>query len=102
MAEMKVAYIIESMFNSGGMERVLSVCANALCQKLDISIITLCQKESPPFFTLHDRISCFDLGLDDVANRSLLKKRLSVFFVAHHFDIVVKIYSQKSQILYYL
>lgn len=34
---MKIAYIIEVMYNSGGMERVLSVCANSLCQDLDVN-----------------------------------------------------------------
>lgn len=45
---MKIAYIIEVMHNSGGMERVLSVCANALCQELDVSIVTLYQKVGRP------------------------------------------------------
>ena len=39
------------MYNSGGMERVLSVCANALCQDVDISIITLYQKRTTTLFS---------------------------------------------------
>lgn len=86
---MKVAYIIEVMYNSGGMERVLSVCANSLCQDLDVSIVTLYQKGRPTYFPLDNRIHCYDLGLEGVANRTLLKERLTEFLMSHHFDIVI-------------
>lgn len=88
---MKIAYVIEVMHNSGGMERVLSVCANALCQELDVSIITLYQKGRPAYFPLDNRIHCYDLGLDGVANRKLLKSRLSEFLMTHHFDTVISL-----------
>lgn len=67
---MKIAYIIEVMHNSGGMERVLSVCANSLYQDLDVSIVTLYQKGRPTYFPLDNRIHCYDLGLEGVANRT--------------------------------
>lgn len=86
---MKIAYIIEVMYNSGGMERVLSVCANSLCQELDVSIVTLYQKGRPNYFPLDNRIHCSDLGLEGVANRKLLKERLTEFLMSHHFDIVI-------------
>ncbi len=86
---MKLAYIIEVMYNSGGMERVLSVCANSLCQELDVSIVTLYQKGRPTYFPLDNRIHCYDLGLEGVANRTLLKERLTEFLMSHHFDIVI-------------
>lgn len=86
---MKIAYVIECMFNSGGMERVLSVCANSLCQDLDVSIVTLYQKGRPTYFPLDNRIHCYDLGLEGVANRTLLKERLTEFLMSHHFDIVI-------------
>ena len=85
----QIAYIIEVMYNSGGMERVLSVCANSLCQDLDVSIITLYQKGRPTYFPLDNRIHCYDLGLEGVANRTLLKERLTEFLMSHHFDIVI-------------
>ena len=61
---MKLAYIIEVMYNSGGMERVLSVCANALCQDVEVSIITIYQMGRPCYFPIDDKISCYDLGLE--------------------------------------
>jgi hypothetical protein len=71
---MKIAYIIEVMYNSGGMERVLSVCANSLCQDLDVSIVTLYQKGRPTYFPLDNRIHCYDLGLEGIANGSHSKE----------------------------
>lgn len=88
---MKVAYLIECMHNSGGMERVLTVCANALCQELDISIITLYQKARSYYFPLDKSVICYDLGLSGVANRKLIKERMSEFLMNHHFDIVISL-----------
>lgn len=50
---MKIAYCIESTYNSGGMERVLSMKANYLCEKLgyDVYVITTDQVAIPTFFT---------------------------------------------------
>lgn len=88
---MKIAYVIECMYNSGGMERVLSVCANNLCHELDVSIITLFQKGMTYYFPLDEKIHCYDLGLDDVANRDLLKERMLDFLMSHHYDFVVSL-----------
>ncbi len=85
----KIAYVIECMHNSGGMERVLSVCANALCRELDVSIVTLYQKGRPYYFPMDDSVQCYDLGVENVANRQLLKGRLKDFLMSRHFDIVV-------------
>lgn len=86
---MKIAYIIECMHNSGGMERVLSVCANALCQNMEVSIITLYQKERPYYFPLDDKIDQYDLGIENVANRKQLKTKMKDFLMTHHFDVVI-------------
>lgn len=86
---MKIAYIIECMHNSGGMERVLSVCANALCRELEVSIVTLYQKGQPCYFPLDDSIRCYDLGVENVADRKLLKSRLTEFLMSHRFDVVI-------------
>lgn len=86
---MKIAYIIECMHNSGGMERVLSVCTNTLCQDLDVSIITLYQKDRPYYFQLDNKIHRYDLGVENIADGTQLKQRISEFLMAHHFDIVI-------------
>lgn len=86
---MRLAYVIDCMYNSGGMERVLSVCANALCQDVEVSIITIYQMGRPCYFPIDDKIRCYDLGLENVANKKLLKNRMTDFLTGHHFDIVV-------------
>lgn len=86
---MKIAYVIDCMYNSGGMERVLSVCANALCQDVEVSIITIYQMGRPCYFPIDDKIHRYDLGLEDVVNKKLLKKLMTDFLTGHHFDIVV-------------
>ena len=86
---MKVAYIIESAHNSGGMERVLTVSANALCYDVDISIITLYQNKRQYYFPLDNKIKRYDLDIENVADKKLLKQRMTEFLMSHHFDIVV-------------
>lgn len=86
---MKIAYVIECMCNSGGMERVLSVSANILCREVDISIITIYQRNRPYYFPLNDCISCYDLGVEDVSNSKFLKHKLSEFLTNYQFDIVI-------------
>lgn len=46
-------------------------------------------KGRPTYFPLDNRIHCYDLGLEGVANRTLLKERLTEFLMSHHFDIVI-------------
>ena len=88
---MKVCFVIESMFNSGGMENVLSFCASALCKDIDVSILTLCQNEKKYYFSLSEIIRCYDLALNNVANRRLVEMRIKDFFHSHSFDIIVSL-----------
>lgn len=91
----KVAYIIEGMYNSGGMERVLSVCANALCDVYDITIITAFQKGRPDFFKLNSRIKRYDLGIKDSANirqkKREFRRSLSAYLLVEHFDVAISL-----------
>ena len=90
---MRLAYIIDCMNNSGGMERVLSVCANALCDVYDVTIITAFQKGLPDFFELDFRIIRYDLGIHESANirqkKREYKKALSAYLLVEHFDVVI-------------
>jgi glycosyltransferase involved in cell wall biosynthesis len=78
---MKITYCINSLYNPGGMERVLSIKVNYLVQKknYDITIITTDQKNRTPFFTLDKRIKLIDLGLNysDHYNQPLIKKYIT-------------------------
>lgn len=86
---MKLAYIIEGLYNSGGMERVLSVCANALCKDYDVTVITLQQKGRNNYFYLEEAIRCQDLGIVDIADGKEIKQRLTQYLNEQHFDIVI-------------
>ena len=62
---MKIVYCIAGLYNSGGMERVLSIKANYLVDRgYDITIITTDQDCKKPFFNLDPRIHLIDLGIN--------------------------------------
>ena len=63
---MHITYCIPSLYNSGGMERVLTLKANYLVDVLgwSVSIITTSQKERPPFYELSPQVHLVDLGVD--------------------------------------
>ena len=74
---MKVVYCIAGTYNSGGMERVLANKANYLVRKgYEVVIITTDQRGQSPFFTLDNRISCYDLNVnyEDTNGNSFLSK----------------------------
>lgn len=63
---MKIAYCIPALYNSSGMERVLTVKANHLVQKYgyEIHIYTTDDKGREPFFALHPFIKIHRLDID--------------------------------------
>lgn len=75
---MKIVYCIPSTYNSGGMERVLSVKTNYLAdiKNFDITIITTSQHNYKPFFPFSHKIKLIDLGInyDDITGLSYFKK----------------------------
>ena len=58
---MKIAYIINGLWNSAGMERVFTVRANFLCKYFDITFITREQGHRPDYFPLEKRIHRIDI-----------------------------------------
>ena len=61
----RIAYCIPALYNSGGMERILSVKANYLAERgYEIHIITTDQMGRPIFFPLHPSIQTHHLDLD--------------------------------------
>ena len=59
----KIAFTIDSMYNSGGMERILTTIANHLSQNYTVYIITAFQKDRPYFYRLDNKVHSFDLGV---------------------------------------
>lgn len=91
----KVAYVIDCMYNSGGMERVLTVCANALADAYEITIISAFQGGRQDYFTLKPQIRRHDLGIGDTIpakeKKREYRKRLSDFLKNEHFNTVVSL-----------
>ncbi len=115
---MKIAYCIPSFFNSGGMERVLSVKANYLAkQGWEVTIITTGQKDRPPYYSLLPNIRLVDLNInyDEEENLPLYKKwkrlmrkkklhhdRLDAFLKQLHANIVVSMFTHETSFLYHI
>lgn len=82
----KIAYIVDGMYNSAGMERVITTKANALCQWFDITIITRDQQGRQPFFPLDARIRMVDVGARD---KHTYRMKLEPLLKQEHFDICI-------------
>lgn len=83
---MKIIYLVPSLENAGGIEKILVQKANYLVRffGFDITIVTFRQREKKIFFSLDNRIKVFHLKAvypDDYQNRSLLKKLVPFFKV---------------------
>lgn len=94
----RIAFCIESFSNTGGMERVLSVCANQLAKMYDITIITAFQHDKADVFALDNRIERVDLDVHaQDCRRSILrnpivdayKNELADYLCHHSFDFVI-------------
>lgn len=79
---MKIVYCIYGTFNSGGMERVLSIKANYLVDKLgyDIHIVTTNQKDQSSFFQFSPLIKMHDLNVNYAGeNQNSISKKILPF-----------------------
>lgn len=113
---MKIIYCIHSVYNPGGMERVLLNKVSYLCSKLnwDITVVTTDQKERPPFYPFPEKIKRIDLKInysDDnhknimgkiigyLWRRRLHKKALTHLLEREQADIVVSLYPSESSFI---
>ena len=84
--QLKIVYLIPGgLFNSGGMERVTTIKANYLSEKMgyDVSIVTTEQMEQPVFFPLSKKVHLHHLRIGIHSNfgkESYLKKIISRYF----------------------
>lgn len=81
----KIAFFISSLHNPAGMERVLSVRVNELCNYYDVTIITHNQGNKPDYFPLDTRINRIDIMCDD----SLFKQKVIELLMTKHVDLSV-------------
>ncbi|MFI3305478.1 MAG: glycosyltransferase family 4 protein [Rikenellaceae bacterium] len=63
---MKIAYIINSVYKAGGMERILCDKTDALVQRgVEVHIITAHQEGNSNFFKFNDKVLFHDLSVDN-------------------------------------
>ena len=83
---MKIAYIVDSLYNSAGMERILSLKANSLCSLYNITFIIRNQEGKLPYYPLKNEVRLIDMNLNSF---SKYKKNLADFLQKEKFDIVI-------------
>lgn len=113
---MKIVYCIHSVYNPGGMERVLlnKVSYFALKRNYDITIVTTDQHNRPPFYPFPGNVRMIDLGInyseDNIKGAfgkitGYLKKRrkhkrlLTELLMREKADIVVSLYPSESSFI---
>ena len=79
---MKILYCIRSLYNSGGMERVMVNKANwFVAHGYQVTIATTDQLDRPIFYPLDDRVKCVDLAVNYALNsKRPIWKKLWYFF----------------------
>ena len=100
----KIAYIIESMYNSGGMERIISQKANwFVCHNVDITIITCNQQNRSFFFHLDEKVKRINLDVNYNSSakkiRMALKSILMNLFLKEDYDFIISTFGQEFYIL---
>ena len=75
---MKIVYCIHSLYNSAGMERIITEKANALSEKgHKVFIITAEQQTRPVFYQLAPKVVHYDLGINYTENSSFFSKLIT-------------------------
>lgn len=113
---MKLVYCICSIYNPGGMERVMLNKIAYLVKQggYDITIVTTDQKERAPFYPLPQGVKHLDLGINYSDNngkgvfeksisyfqkRRNHQKKLSAFLLKEKPDLVVSLYPSESSFI---
>lgn len=113
---MKIIYCICSIYNPGGMERVLLNKATYLAERMnwEVVVVTTDQQGKAPFYPFPKQIRLFDLDINySVDNnqpaftkitgylrrRKLHRKRLTELLMKEQADIVVSLYPSESSFI---
>ena len=86
-----IAYCIEGFYNHGGMERVLSVCANLLSDIYSITIIVANQRGREHAYSLAENINVVDLCVSSTNYKEEYKKSLTHYLQEHQFSVVISL-----------
>ncbi len=111
---MKIAYCLAGLFNSAGMERIVTDKANWLSkQGHEVTIITAEQRGREPYYKLNGNVGLYDLGINYSSNDSFLlkllnypikalrhRRRLRKFLKSHNQDITITTIGNEFLFLY--
>lgn len=95
---MKIVYCIESLYKSGGMERVLTTKANYLSEQYghEVHIVTM-GGEHQPYFPLSEKIICHNLS---VISKKDYRKKLVQLLYSLRPHITISMYGPEFTFLY--
>ena len=112
---MKIVYCNHSVYNPGGMERVMLAKIDWLVRHgYEISLVTTDQKDRPPFFPIPKGVKMIDLGInysDDnnknpivkilgfLWRRHLHRRRLTEYLMREMPDITISLYPCESSFI---
>ena len=95
---MKIVYCIQSLYRSGGMERVLTSKVNYLSEQYGYEIhIAIMDGDKLPYFPLSTRIICHNLA---IKNKKDYYQKLSDLLFTLRPDITVSLYGAEFTFLY--
>jgi len=61
MKNKKIVFFVLNIYQIGGIEKVVSIIANMLCEKFDITIVSLFKTNANPIFELDKKISVINI-----------------------------------------
>lgn len=94
---MNIVYVIESAYNSGGMERMLSIMANAMVLHHDVSVVSAFNNGREDFFPLDAAVKRYDFRIDRNSYKSgyslkkAYKSALASYLRKKQYDVVVSL-----------
>ncbi|KGF36656.1 glycosyltransferase family 4 protein [Hoylesella buccalis] len=106
---MRLAFVIDSLYNSGGMEHSMSIVAGALTSKYDVTVITGLQNKRELFYPLSPKITYVDISVDPNLKKKHLfempiindyRKKLEKYLFEHRMDYVVSLGGITQYFLY--
>lgn len=98
---MKIAYCIHSLHNSGGMERVLTVKANALAARpgCEVHVIAYSLKGRKPYFPLGSGVTVHDLGINEHLRPLAFRRKLTKVLMDIRPDVTVALSGDELRFL---
>lgn len=94
---MNITFVLESTFNSGGIERMLATIANAMAAAHKVAVVTAFNEGRKDFFPLSKDIERNDLGIRSAdyskpkALKAEYKHRLAQWLTSNKQDVVVSL-----------